>query len=49
VTLPGAGTYTLKLLVSAPVAALHQEYDKMWIGTHVMTSTFHWSGETQGT
>jgi uncharacterized protein involved in high-affinity Fe2+ transport len=48
VTLPGPGTYKLKLLISAPVAALHVEYGKMWVGTHTITSTFHWSGETQG-
>jgi len=42
VALPGPGTYQLKLLVSAPVAALHQEYDKMWVGTHTVASTFTW-------
>jgi hypothetical protein len=42
VTLPGKGTYTLKLLISAPVAALHVEYGKMWVGHHVLTSTFTW-------
>jgi hypothetical protein len=42
VALPGPGTYTLKLLVTAPVAALHAEYDKMWLGTHTMTSSFTW-------
>ena len=42
VDLPGPGTYELKLLISAPVAALHLEYAKMWIGTHSMTSTFTW-------
>jgi hypothetical protein len=42
VTLPGPGTYKLKLLVSAPVAALHVEYAHMWVGTHTVTSTFTW-------
>jgi hypothetical protein len=42
VTLPGPGTYQLKLLVSAPVAALHVEYAHMWVGTHTVTSTFTW-------
>jgi hypothetical protein len=42
VTLPGPGTYQLKLFVSAPVAALHSEYDNMWSGEHTVTSTFTW-------
>jgi uncharacterized protein involved in high-affinity Fe2+ transport len=47
VTLPGAGTYKLKLQITAPEAAMHVEYDKMWIGTHTITSTFTWNGEKQ--
>ncbi len=42
VTLPGPGTYQIKLLISAPVAAMHVEYGHMWVGTHTVTSTFTW-------
>lgn len=42
VALPGPGTYTLTLLVSAPEAAMHVEYAHMWSGTHEFTSTFTW-------
>ena len=44
VALPGAGTYTLSLLVSPPVAARHMEYDKVWLKPHRVTMTFHWAG-----
>jgi hypothetical protein len=43
VSLPGAGTYEMKLLVSAPEAALHTEYNKMWVGDHTLTTNFTWA------
>jgi hypothetical protein len=42
VSLPGAGTYTLSLLVSPPVAARHLEYQDVWLQPHRVTSTFRW-------
>ena len=43
VSLPGAGTYTLTLLVSPPVSARHVEYQNVWLKPHQVTFTFHWS------
>lgn len=43
VTLPGAGTYQLKLLVSPPVSARHIEYQNVWLHPHVITESFHWT------
>ena len=34
VTLPGAGTYDLTLLVSPPAAARHMEYGGIWLHPH---------------
>ena len=42
VSLPGAGTYQLSLLVSPPVSARHVEYMHVWMSPHRVTSTFHW-------
>jgi len=44
VTLPGAGTYRLSLLVSPPVAARHVEYKNVWLKPHRVSYTFHWKG-----
>jgi uncharacterized protein involved in high-affinity Fe2+ transport len=44
VTLPGAGTYRLTLLVSPPVAARHVEYRNVWLKPHRVSYTFHWKG-----
>jgi uncharacterized protein involved in high-affinity Fe2+ transport len=43
VSLPGAGTYTLTLLVSPPVSARHVEYQNVWLKPHQVTFTFHWA------
>jgi uncharacterized protein involved in high-affinity Fe2+ transport len=43
VSLPGAGTYTLTLLVSPPVSARHVEYQNVWLTPHQVTFTFHWA------
>jgi len=43
VSLPGAGTYTLTLLVSPPVSARHVEYQDVWLKPHRVTFTFHWA------
>jgi Fe2+ transport protein len=42
VTLPGAGHYTLKLLVSPPVAARHLEYAHVWLKPHTVVEHFTW-------
>ena len=42
VSLPGAGTYTMSLLVSPPVSARHLEYQDVWLKPHTVTFTFHW-------
>jgi hypothetical protein len=46
VTLPGAGHYTLKLLVSPPVAARHLEYAHVWLKTHTVVEHFTWKPTT---
>jgi hypothetical protein len=43
VSLPGAGTYQLSLLISPPVSARHVEYQNVWLKPHRVTATFHWS------
>lgn len=43
VSLPGAGTYKLTLLVSPPVSARHVEYQNVWLKPHRVTFTFHWA------
>jgi hypothetical protein len=42
VSLPGAGTYRLSLLVSPPVSARHVEYQHVWLAPHRVSSSFHW-------
>ena len=42
VTLPGAGTYELSLLISPPVSARHMEYAGVWTAPHRVTFTFPW-------
>ncbi len=42
VTVPGAGTYRLSLLVSPPVSARHVEYQSVWLAPHRVNLTFHW-------
>jgi len=42
VALPGAGTYTMSLLISPPVSARHLEYQDVWLKPHTVTFTFHW-------
>ena len=42
VSLPGAGTYTMRLLISPPVSARHVEYQHVWLKPHQVTFTFHW-------
>jgi uncharacterized protein involved in high-affinity Fe2+ transport len=46
VSLPGAGTYKLTLLVSPPVSARHVEYQNVWLKPHQVTFTFHWAAST---
>ncbi len=42
VTLPGAGTYKLSLLISPPVSARHIEYANVWLKPHQVSFTFPW-------
>jgi hypothetical protein len=42
VSVPGAGTYQLSLLVSPPVSARHVEYQGVWLKPHRIDATFHW-------
>ncbi len=42
VTLPGAGTYKLSLLISPPVSARHIEYQNVWLQPHRVNFTFPW-------
>jgi Fe2+ transport protein len=44
VSVPGAGTYQLSLLVSPPVSARHVEYENVWLKPHRVNFTFHWKG-----
>ena len=43
VSVPGAGTYQLSLLVSPPVSARHVEYQNVWLHPHRVNVTFHWT------
>jgi len=43
VSLPGAGTYQLSLLISPPVSARHVEYKNVWLKPHRVNLTFQWS------
>jgi uncharacterized protein involved in high-affinity Fe2+ transport len=42
VSLPGAGTYQLSLLISPPVSARHMEYENVWLKPHRITFSFPW-------
>jgi hypothetical protein len=42
VALPGAGRYSLTLLISPPVAAREMEYAHVWLTPHRVTLTFNW-------
>lgn len=42
VSVPGAGTYNLSLLVSPPVSARHIEYAHVWLKPHRVNLTFNW-------
>jgi uncharacterized protein involved in high-affinity Fe2+ transport len=42
VSLPGAGTYTLSLLIGPPQVARHPEYMKVWLKPHRVTFAFQW-------
>jgi Fe2+ transport protein len=42
VSVPGAGTYQLSLLISPPVSARHVEYQNVWLQPHRVTLMFHW-------
>jgi uncharacterized protein involved in high-affinity Fe2+ transport len=46
VSLPGAGTYQLSLLVSPPVSARHVEYQDVWLKPHRVTMPFSWKPVT---
>jgi uncharacterized protein involved in high-affinity Fe2+ transport len=46
VSLPGAGTYKLTLLISPPVSARHVEYQNVWLKPHQVTFTFRWTPTT---
>ena len=43
VSVPGAGTYQMSLLVSPPVSARHVEYQNVWLQPHKVNFTFHWA------
>ena len=43
VSVPGAGTYQLGLLLSPPVSARHVEYQNVWLQPHRVNLTFHWT------
>jgi hypothetical protein len=42
VALPGAGNYTLSLLISPPQSARHMEYAHVWLKPHRVLFAFHW-------
>jgi Fe2+ transport protein len=42
VSVPGSGTYKLKLLISPPVSARHIEYKGVWLKPHRVDLSFHW-------
>ena len=46
VSLPGAGSYQLSLLISPPVSARHMEYDHVWLKPHRVTMSFDWKPST---
>jgi uncharacterized protein involved in high-affinity Fe2+ transport len=42
VALPGAGTYTLTVLIGPPQVARHPEYMHVWLKPHRVTFAFQW-------
>ena len=46
VSLPGAGSYQLTLLISPPVSARHLEYEDVWLKPQRVSSAFHWKPAT---
>jgi uncharacterized protein involved in high-affinity Fe2+ transport len=46
VSVPGAGTYDLSLLISPPVSARHIEYAHVWLKPHRVNLTFAWKPPT---
>jgi uncharacterized protein involved in high-affinity Fe2+ transport len=42
VSVPGAGTYQLTLLISPPVSARHVEYQNVWLKPHRVSLPFRW-------
>jgi hypothetical protein len=42
VSLPGAGSYQLSLLISPPVSARHLEYQHVWLHPHRVNMTINW-------
>jgi uncharacterized protein involved in high-affinity Fe2+ transport len=46
VTVPGAGTYQLSLLVTPPLEGRHMEYANVWLKPHRVNFTFHWQPPT---
>ncbi len=42
VSVPGAGTYDLSLLIGPPVSARHIEYAHIWLEPHRVNLAFHW-------
>ncbi len=42
VSLPGAGSYQLSLLISPPVSARHLEYQHVWLHPHRVDMTINW-------
>jgi uncharacterized protein involved in high-affinity Fe2+ transport len=42
VALPGAGTYTLTVLIGPPQVARHPEYMHVWLKPHRVTFAFEW-------
>lgn len=43
VSLPGAGSYQLSLVITPPVSARHLEYQNIWLKPHRVDLAFHWS------
>lgn len=44
VALPMDGTYKLKLVIGAPAVGRHVEYQKVWVTSHTVSTTFSWKG-----
>jgi hypothetical protein len=42
VSLAGAGSYKLSVLIGPPQSARHLEYAKVWLKPHRVNFTFHW-------